>query len=181
MKKKIFRKLHKNNRGFSIAETLAAVLILLMVSSVVATGLPVAARAYTKVMDSSNAQLLLSTTISNLREELADASVGASPVTATSGVYSIAYVNTVSGASTISFKEDGVYINTPNITYTVGTETKTERKLVSDKASAGLVFKVETVSYADGVIKLENITVVKSGQTNALSSLPELDIKVLGN
>ena len=49
------------------------ILILLMVTSIVAAGIPVAATAYSKVVMASNAQLLLSTTMTNLRDELATA------------------------------------------------------------------------------------------------------------
>ena len=60
--KKIRNKLH-NRKGFSLAETLMAVLILLMVSAVVAAGIPMAREAYEKAVDAANAQTLLSTTI----------------------------------------------------------------------------------------------------------------------
>ena len=69
---KIRRKLHTEN-GFTLAETLLAVLILLMVSTIVATGIPVARNAYEKVVLASNAEVLLSTTISTLRNELGTA------------------------------------------------------------------------------------------------------------
>ena len=58
----------KDEYGFSLAETLMAVLILLMVTSVVATGIPAAANAYFKAVDASHAQVLLSTTMISLSE-----------------------------------------------------------------------------------------------------------------
>ncbi|MDO4803707.1 MAG: type II secretion system protein [Lachnospiraceae bacterium] len=66
------QKLH-NKSGFTIAETLAAVLIMLMAASIVASGVPVAKNAYEKVVLASNAEVLLSTTISALRNELGTA------------------------------------------------------------------------------------------------------------
>ena len=60
----------KEKRGFTLAEMLITMLILLMVSSVVAMGVPSAVRAYSKVVDAANAQLLLSTTVTQLRREL---------------------------------------------------------------------------------------------------------------
>lgn len=74
---KACRKLRRrlsDSRGFTLAEMLMVVLILLLVSSVVATGIPAAVNAYQKVVDSANAQLLLSTTVSSLRRELSLAS-----------------------------------------------------------------------------------------------------------
>lgn len=63
----------KSNSGMTLAETLLAVLILLMVSSIVATGIPVAQNAYEKVILSSNAEMLLSTSLTALRGELSTA------------------------------------------------------------------------------------------------------------
>ena len=58
MKRK--RKL-RSNKGFTLAETLLAVLILLLVSTIVATGIPAARNAYEKVVEASNAQAVLAT------------------------------------------------------------------------------------------------------------------------
>ena len=70
--KKIVKKL-KTNAGFTLAETLMTVLILLMVAGVVAEGLPSAVTAYSKAVDAANAQVLLSTTVNALRGELSTA------------------------------------------------------------------------------------------------------------
>ena len=67
------RKKLRGRGGFTLAETLLAVLILLMVSSIVASGIPVAKNAYEKVVLGSNAQLLLSTAASALRNEIGTA------------------------------------------------------------------------------------------------------------
>ena len=60
----------KSRAAFTLAETLVAILIMLMVSSVVATGIPAARRAYESVEIAANSELLLSSTISTLRNEL---------------------------------------------------------------------------------------------------------------
>ena len=70
--KKGIKKL-KKNAGFTLAETLMTVLILLMVSSVVAGGIPSAVTAYSKAVDAANAQVLISTTVNALRSELTTA------------------------------------------------------------------------------------------------------------
>ena len=72
LKKIIKRKLH-SKAGFSLTELLAAVIILLLVSSIVASGIPVARDAYNKVVIASNAEVLLSSTITTLRNELGTA------------------------------------------------------------------------------------------------------------
>ena len=61
--KSIKRKLN-SKKGFTIAEMLVAIIILLMVSSIVASGIPVARDAYEKVVLTSNAEILMSTAIS---------------------------------------------------------------------------------------------------------------------
>ena len=63
----------KSNKGFTLAETLLAVLILLLVSTIVATGMPVARNAYEKIIVAANAQVLLSTAATSLRDELGTA------------------------------------------------------------------------------------------------------------
>ena len=60
----------KNNKGFSLAETLLAVLILLLVATIVANGIPVARNVYNRVIIGASAQLLLSTAVTALRNEL---------------------------------------------------------------------------------------------------------------
>lgn len=63
----------RDTKAFTLAETLITVLILLMVSAVVAGGVPSAANAYRKAVDAANAYSLLSTTVNALRDELSTA------------------------------------------------------------------------------------------------------------
>ncbi len=56
--------------GFSLAETLVAVTILVLIS---ASALPAAMRVYRNAVDASNAQVLLTTTVNALRNELSTA------------------------------------------------------------------------------------------------------------
>lgn len=97
--KKLKRKL-KNRRGFTMAEMLLAILILLMVSAIVATGIPAAKNAYEKVVLASDAELLLSTAVNELRNELGtarDVDVDGTTIT---------YINSRNGAeSKISLSE----------------------------------------------------------------------------
>ncbi len=69
--KRLRRKM--NQKGFSLAEMLMAILILLMVSVIVATGMPAARNAYEKVVVGANAQTMLSTAVTVLRDELGTA------------------------------------------------------------------------------------------------------------
>ena len=63
----------KNKSGFTLAETLLAVLILLLVSVIVANGIPVAKNVYNNVIIGANAQMLISTAVTALRNELGTA------------------------------------------------------------------------------------------------------------
>ena len=60
----------RGESGFSLTELLAVMVIMLLVGSVVATCIPAAHSAYVKTTDVSNAQVLLSTTASRLRDVL---------------------------------------------------------------------------------------------------------------
>lgn len=70
---KLVKRKLRDKRGFSLAETLLAVLILLLVSVVVATGMPAATNAYNKVILGANAKVMLSTAITALHDELGTA------------------------------------------------------------------------------------------------------------
>lgn len=72
MRKTVKRALKKLNRtqGFTLSETLVAVVILVMIS---AAALPAALNAYKNAVDAANAQVLLSTTVNALRDELSTA------------------------------------------------------------------------------------------------------------
>ena len=61
---------NRARRGFTLAEALVTILILLLATAIVAAGLPAAVRAYHDVVDAANAEVLLSTTMTALREEL---------------------------------------------------------------------------------------------------------------
>lgn len=63
----------RSRAGFTLAEMLITMLILLMMTAVVAAGMPAAVGAYKKVIDASNARILLSTTVTELRAELSTA------------------------------------------------------------------------------------------------------------
>lgn len=64
----VFRKL--DNRGFTLVELLMTLLILTLVSIMMVSGLPAAFNAYASVVDTANADSMLSTVTMRLREEL---------------------------------------------------------------------------------------------------------------
>lgn len=99
----------RENRGFTLAETLMAVLILLMATSVVAAGLPAAANALQNAVDASHAQVLLSTTMIAIRDELSTAR----EINTVNGT-TIEYKDSKGIRSIISSESDGIYLTKAN-------------------------------------------------------------------
>ncbi len=142
-----------------------AVLILVIITGLVAGGLPLAGRVYKQVVDSANAQLLLGSTMTLLRDELETAK----SFPATSGTNEIQYTSTSTGYTTISWTtDDGICIapyQQANDEGTVYTGTNYIRPLVS-RAGANMNLHTEFTSwsYADGVFTITGL-VVKRGDT----------------
>ena len=184
---KIRRKLHTEN-GFTLAETLLAVLILLMVSTIVATGIPVARNAYEKVVLASNAEVLLSTTISTLRNELGTATDvdipdGAAGNKVKSGK-EITYYNSARGSSSRIYMINGRtdiqfqrYYSAEGLLPNGATDSG---NLISDKtATNNLHVTFDTVAFDQdtGIITFSNLAAVKSDKS-VLASRKTLSIRV---
>ena len=86
-------------RGFSLAETLVAVIIILLVSSVIAAGMPAAQRAYNNVLATADAQVYMSTALTELRKELATAT----NISVSEDRDEVDYINPVTGECAITF------------------------------------------------------------------------------
>ena len=159
----------RSRGGFTLAETLLAVLILLLVSAIVAAGIPVAQRAYERVVLGANAQVLLSTTAAALRDELGTAwDVEASGT-------SVAYFSADTGArSRVALDDAGKRIMLREYTVVDGlVETLgTERPLVSAAAATrDLYATYEGVSYEDGIVTFSGLKVCRSANDATLVEL----------
>ena len=163
------RKLNKR-KGFSLTELLAAVLILSMVSAVVAGGIPVAKDAYEKITLSANAQVMLSTAVSALRNELCKAS----EVKKTDTTVLEYFSTSIQNYSQISLKDkDGNDTTTPGtatdivvIQYSHNTGSSENppqpHKLVSAKAGDDRLHVVySSLNYANGVVEIRGLEVVE--------------------
>ncbi len=165
----MFRKI-SNKKGFTLAETLVAMIIMLMVSSIVAAGIPAAKSAYEKIVLTSNAQLSLSTAVYALRNELSSAreitvsSTG--KISYTSGTYG--------SRSEISVGDEGIMYKRY-----ADSEKESERRLVSESASDRLVVKYGGVEQKDGYITFTDICVYKSNGTDEVLKQDELSIMTL--
>ena len=165
----------KMNTGFTLAETLVTVLILLMVTSVVAGGIPSAVRAYNKAVEAANAQVLISTTVNALRSELSTAKdvhlndekkevIYISPHTGSKTKLYLASDNTIMVQDFLNYDESDPQTQDGNPVQA--------RKLVSDKTVTGtLQVSYSTVSWNDvnkEVLQFDEIT-VKKGSTEIVT------------
>jgi len=177
----IRRKL-KSRKGFTLAETLMAMLILLLMSALVAGGIPVAARVYTKAVDAANAQVLLSTTVTELRYTLC-------------GAHDFEVVSedaTVTKTKKIYFSDDtygklrienfstednhGLVLSYITNYNTTNEAVSLSRQLVSSEAATkNLTITYNDVKVEDGKIKFSGLIVTDKNE-NDLASLDELVI-----
>ncbi len=172
MKKKV-----KNKHGFTLAETLLAVLILMLVSTIVATGIPAAKNAYEKVVLASNAEALFSTAITSLRNELGTAKnieVDGTTITyynETRGTFSKIYLNTTNPNTILLQRSvsDGAMGKSSDPVW-----------LVSKTASTGdLYVTYESIApLTDGIITIKKLSVNRESG-GALTEPRDLSIRVI--
>ena len=157
--------------GFTLSETLVAVIILLLVTSTVALGIPVAVNAYEKLVTNANAQVLLSTTMTCLRDEIGtanDLSYDGTTLNYTSSNGSKSRIYLAGGEEGIYLKE---YIG-------ISDSADFDHPLVSREAANKNLYMTYTVeSYRDGVLKLKDLA-VKKGETTVVS-VEYFEIRVL--
>ena len=178
--------LQKLNReaGFTLAETLLAVLILLMVATITTAGIPAAKNAYENVVLGANARILLSTSLTALRDELGtarDASVTGTTVSyysAKTHANSQIYLDSEPPAIMV---RDYMGLE-DSVVNPAGGTAQTTRRLVSDKAAtADLYVTYGAVSLnADGnMLTFSNVEVRRRQENRVLASLEELDIRLI--
>ncbi len=178
---KVKRKL-KNRTGFSLGEMLVTVIILLLASTIVATGVPAAKKAYEKVVVGANARALLSTTIATLRDELTtarDVKVDGTTIT---------YYNADNGAESKIYKdlEDNVIMleeytdrsPLPGVDANAKLHEVDPRALVSSKAVTDGLSVVYTSVTSDGeTIKFAKLSVCWGDKE--LASVDNLTIRFI--
>ncbi len=177
--KRLLRKLNRRS-GFTLTETLAVVIILLLVSGVVAAGMPVAANAYTKVVDSGNAQVLLSTVKTALREELSTATdIETTPV---SGKNQLTYYRSARyGVMAELSVENGAIILEYLQSDKSSMDPAVKRPLVSTAAATGLKVEYSSITYADGLFTVNGLTVKKDSRVLAGDTSGSFAIRVLNS
>jgi len=187
----ILKKKIRGSRGFTLVEALTAMLIMLMASSIVVAGIPAARNAYEKVVIASNAEVLLSTTITALRNELGTAAeVGNETVEeGTADEKTLLYLNRQTGvfSKIYTASEEGKpavimlqrYIDPDGNPISDAPEP---RQLISKEAStADLYVTYDTVSFDEvsGIITFENLRVMRTSTGKALTARPTVSIRVI--
>jgi len=166
--------------GFSLAETLIAILILLMVSAIVAGAIPAASNVYAKTVDAANAQVLLSTVVTVLRDELSTASITKTESAAIEYVGNDGYRKIVGG--TTDPKDIRLYVGTL-IPATGEPNYSGYRSLISSEAKTkNLVVSFGSIEYTGGMVIFHNLQVKRSGATESdppLASRDSLRIRTI--
>lgn len=175
-------RLLKNEKGFTLAETLMAVLILMMVTAIVAGGLPAAQAALKKTVDASHAQTLLSTTMTALRDELSTAK----SITEANNT-TIKYEDAAGLKSEISVGINGRIYLKKNLGLADGESASggvIDRLLISRQASTSDLYSTYTdVSYEDGIVSIKGLAVYNGDRLfSSLFEDPEevYKIRVIG-
>ncbi|MBQ9041558.1 MAG: type II secretion system protein [Eggerthellaceae bacterium] len=176
----------RRQAGFTFVETLMALLIFVLLTAVVAAGIPTAYRTYIGVVNSSNAQLALSATTSALRDELGMAQqvaqITRNGETVVCFETPAGYWESIGNAA----EEDGhagliVQVYAPGATGP-GEPLGEPRELVPDAsfaAARGYEGKMHLlmgpVVYADGVFTVNDLKVQVEGDT--LLELPKYEVR----
>ena len=179
MKEQIRRKLH-SARAFSLAETLLALLILLLASTIMVTGIPSAVNAYRRVVRAANAEVLLSTTITTLRNELGTAT----NVAETDGK-SVTYFSSFRNAPSRIFMEDGEEDGEKDIRFqryfydfTMDVAVPGPEPLISPTASTeDLYVTYSGIDYANGVITIDDLS-VKYDHNGTAETITSRDVSI---
>ncbi len=192
MRERIRQKIH-TEKGFTLAETLLAALIMLLVSGIVASGIPVAKDAYEKVVLASNAEVLLSTTISTLRNELGTAQDVVADVDSEGKKTIVTYYSGLRGASS------KIYLGSKN---SVGSKNSDDRKeimflryynadglsynaykaapLIPAKTSTEeLYVTYDTVDYSNGIVTFKGLLVKRALTNDGFGDERTLSIRVI--
>ena len=184
MKERIqrFLKKAKSRAAFTLAETLTAVLIMLMAASVVAAGIPAAVNAYEKVVVASNAEVLLSTSISALRGEIAAAqeiidwdSTSVTYISGSTGSAAKIYI------SSDSEDTEGILLQRYTDTNDLGKPGDAVRLVSKEASTSDLYVTYDSLEYdeAGAVIVFKNIAVKSASGGNTMSLRDVLSIRLI--
>ena len=184
--KMAFVKKTNNMWGFSLAESLVAIIILLLVSSIVAAGIPAAVAAYDKAVTGANAQALLSTAVTALRDELGTARDIEVLENKRVQYYSADTMSVSEMYLSSDATRTGEIILKEYIPYEISGETASisasERRLVTPSAATNhLYVTFESISRVPDkdIISITGLKVLQEGHNNPIVSLETLYIHII--
>lgn len=170
----------RSRKGFTLAEVLMAVLIVVMVAGVVAAGVPVAIRAYRNIVEAGNAELLLSTTMTRLRDELGTAT----DITIDSSTGKISYKNAAGSQTELTLGTDGIRMQ-EYVGLVEGDEAEKYNHLLVSFEAAGktmmVTYKLSGDAYdkANGILTIKDLTVKRGSDT--MTKIDTFKIRVLAD
>lgn len=164
--KQVVRKLKSDRRGFSMVELLVVLLILVLVTGVIVGGLPMVQKAHRDVVDGANAQAMLSTVMTRLRDELGTAS----QVSVTDGA--VDYIAAGGVRANICQNDGNIWLRYPGLT------GNNIQPLVPDGAAQdGLSVVYESIDVVSGVVTFHGLAVRKDGAE--LAGMEEFCIRII--
>ena len=163
------KEIKNKNKGFTLTESLISCLIVVLLSALAAGSISTASNAYFGVVDRANASTLLSTTLSEFRNELSSAT------NVEIEENTIIYRSGRSGNKSIiknSANKSGIVVSE----YVDTTSTFDRLLVTSQAATSNLHCEYESVTYENGVINIKNVTVLKNDKV--VMTNPTYKIKV---
>lgn len=155
----------RDRGGFSLAEVMLAVLLLVLLTAIITTGMPAAKTAYDKVVDASNAEVLLSTTVTELENEF---TCSPEAVLASDNKTVVRFVGASGLWESLSNADGGITLTLYGGADGTGSTLTESRLLVSAKAATEpLHTTLGSVTYEDGVFIVHDLTVIKDGRAVA--------------
>jgi len=166
----------KTGNGFTLAETLLAVLILLLVSVIVATGMPAAVNAYNKIVLGANAKTMLSTAVTALHDEIGTAW----KVESSADKQSLVYFNGSTGAkSKISLGDDrsimiqGFIPLSDDLIHDVAVSGDAYPLVSGERFTPKMYVTFSGIEYVDGIVTVSGLKVCKAGDNAELAEFED--------
>ena len=159
----LYKKLNRKN-GFSLTEVLTTMIIMSFVGIMVTSGILSSARVYKQITESSNAQLMLSNTITALQDEIIYAKPGSITVNEDNDTISFEHVtnenvnneNVSKYIETIKFfnPEDNSSGDKKGICISYGKDSVDFHPLISYQNATSLYNKWEILNIEDDAIEI---------------------------
>lgn len=173
------RKNRRGSGGFSLSEVLVSILIVTLVSILLVSGMGTIMNTYHKSVNAANAQTLISTVITELRNELTYASDVSCSNDTISYRNSDGLLCTIANGSSGTAQAGTAADTYPGLCLTVGS---TSKELVSSEASTVLACRISGVfvNSTASEITIGRIAVFEAGKTNVapLTYVDNLTISV---